>query len=75
MTLHCAIIPQEPGHGSRHFSVIQALLLGHSELTRHSGRQFGGAPMYVGRHEQDGEPLKSLHCEFDPHGDGMHGFL
>jgi hypothetical protein len=56
-------MPQDPGQGSLHFSEIQALLLAHSEFTIHSGRQFGGEPMYVGRHEQDGEPLLSLHCE------------
>ena len=75
MTLHLALIPHDPGHGSRHFSFIQAWLLGHSALIEHSGRQFGGDPIYVGRHEQDGLSLKSLHCELGPHGDGTQGFL
>lgn len=45
MTLHLAETPQDPGQGSMHFSRIQALLLMHSELTEHSGRQFGGVPI------------------------------
>ena len=43
-TVQRALNPQEPGHGSRHFSLIHARLLGHSELITHSGRQFGGDP-------------------------------
>lgn len=30
ITLHCDSIPQDPGHGSLHFSLMQAILLGHS---------------------------------------------
>ena len=45
ITLHCAPAPQDPGHGSRHFSLRQAKLLAHSELITHSGLQFGGLPM------------------------------
>lgn len=71
--MHCALIPQEPGHGSRHFSRIQALLLEHSEFIEHSGRQFGGDPVYVWRHEHDGDPLKSRHSENGPHGEGWQG--
>jgi hypothetical protein len=52
---------------------MQALLLGHSELMEHSGRQFGEAPMYEGKQEHDGDPLTSRHCENGPHGDGLHG--
>lgn len=44
MTWHLADTPQEPGHGSLHFSRMHAWLLGHSELIVHSGRQFGGLP-------------------------------
>lgn len=44
-TLHSALIPQDPGHGSVHFSLIQAKELGHSELMLHSGLQLGGVPM------------------------------
>jgi hypothetical protein len=35
---------------------MHAWLLGHSELITHSGLQFGGIPMKVGRHEQAGVP-------------------
>lgn len=45
ITLHKAFTPQDPGQGSLHFSLIQAKLLGHSELTVHSGLQFGGLPL------------------------------
>lgn len=44
MTLHLAEKPHEPGQGSRHFSLIHALLLGQSEFIVHSGLQFGGDP-------------------------------
>lgn len=73
MTVHCAEIPQEPGHGSKHFSRMQALLLEHSELIVHSGLQFGGLPKKLGRHEQDGELLISLHWLFGPQGEGTQG--
>lgn len=36
--------PHEPSHGFRHFSAIQDLSDAQSELTIHSGRQFGGEP-------------------------------
>jgi hypothetical protein len=72
-TLHCAPAPQDPGHGSRHFSLRQAKLLVHSELMTHSGLQLGGLPMYEGRHEHDGVPPTSRHCELGPHGEGTHG--
>lgn len=57
ITLHMALNPHDPGQGSMHFSRIHALLLIHSELIEHSCLQFGGAPMYESRHEQDGMPL------------------
>ena len=44
MTSHSAKGPQAPGHGSRHFSLMQARLLGHSLCSTHSGRQLGGTP-------------------------------
>lgn len=44
-TLHMALSPHDPGHGSIHFSRIHALLLIHSELIVHSCLQFGGAPI------------------------------
>jgi hypothetical protein len=61
ITVQIALNPHAPRHGSRHFSCMQALLLGHSELIVHSGRQFGGDPVYVGKHEHDGDPLISRH--------------
>ena len=45
MTVHWAPAPQDPGHGSTHFSRIHALLLAHSELITHSGLQLGGLPI------------------------------
>lgn len=68
-------MPQEPGQGLAHFSLIQALSEEQSELMVHSGRQFGGLPEYCGRHEHDGEPFKSRHCENGPHGEGTQGFV
>lgn len=44
-TLHNALTPHLPTHGSMQRSFIHALLLGHSESITHSGRQFGGRPM------------------------------
>lgn len=54
---------------------MQALLLGHSGLMVHSGLQFGGLPMYVGRQEHDGDPPMSLHWELRPQGVGTQGSL
>lgn len=45
ITLHIAFNPQVPGQGLSHFWFIHALSRGHSELTIHSGRQFGGLSM------------------------------
>lgn len=73
MTLHCAPAPHDPGQGSLHFSLMHAKLLAHSELITHSGRQFGGLPVNSGRHEHEGVPPISLHCELGPHGDGTQG--
>jgi hypothetical protein len=30
--------------------------------------------MNSGKHEHEGEPPMSRHCEFDPHGEGTQGF-
>lgn len=54
---------------------MQARFMGQSELTRHSGRQVGGDPMYLGKQEQEGVPPIFLHSAYMPHGDGMHGSL
>lgn len=69
-TEHTAKLPQDPGQGSTHFSRIQALSLAHSEFIVHSGRQLGGRPIYVFRHEHDGTPFIFRHSAFNPHGDG-----
>lgn len=75
ITSQRALVPQVPGHGSLHFWLTQALFCAHSELTTHSGLQFGGLPMYVGWHEHTAWPLTSLHWLFGPQGDGLHGFF
>lgn len=49
--------------------------MGQSEFTRHSGRQVGGDPMYLGRQEQDAVPPMFLHSPYMPQGDGTHGSL
>lgn len=54
---------------------MQAKFDSHSLLLVHSGRQFGGDPLYSGKQEQDGEPLISLHSEFGPHGEGSQGLV
>lgn len=61
LTLHCALIPQVLGHGSLHLWLMQAWFGEHSELTMHSGRQFGGLPLKFGRHEHTALLLTSLH--------------
>lgn len=63
MVLQSAPIPHDPGHGSEHFSEIQAKLLGHSECIVHSGLQFGGVPMYRAVQEHEGIPPESRHSE------------
>jgi hypothetical protein len=55
-TLQSAWIPQDPGHGSRHFWLIHAKWEAHSVLEIHSGRQCGGELIYPGRQVHDGSP-------------------
>lgn len=74
-TRHSAFIPQVPGQGSRHFWLIQAKLLGQSLFVKHSGLQFGGAPIISAKHEQDAWSPTTLHSAFKPHGDGTQGFF
>lgn len=69
-TLHIALVPHVPGHGSIHFILRQALSLVQSELTTHSGLQFGGEPMYPKRQEQTACSFITLHWLLGPHGDG-----
>ena len=71
--VHRALYPQAPTHGSEHFCWMQALLLGHSALRTHSGRQLGAVPMYPGLQEQASCPLTSLQMELGPQGSGTHG--
>lgn len=68
-------MPQLPAHGSWHFWSIQAKWFRHSLLLIHSGLQFGGFPVNSGKQEQEGEPFISLHIEFGPQGDGIHGLM
>lgn len=48
-TRQIALVPQEPGHGSRHFWLIQARPSEHSLLAIHCGLHSGGWPMKSGR--------------------------
>ena len=74
MTLHSALRPQMPGRqGLAHLWSMQAKFWLHSELTRHSGRQLGGSPIYSGRHEQIHWSFLSLWVLYGPHGLGSHG--
>lgn len=52
ITLQSVFVPQGPGHGLTHRALRQALSREHSELTTHSGRQFGGEPTYSDKQEQ-----------------------
>ena len=75
-TAHCALMPQVPGHGSRHLLRWHALFDGQSELTTHSGRHATyGSPKYSGMHWQAAARLRSLHRALDPHGEGLHGLI
>lgn len=49
---------------------MHAKLYEQSEFEVHSGRQAGGEPTYSGKHEHDGLPFTSWHCELGPHGEG-----
>lgn len=73
-TEHSALKPQEPGQGSIHFSFWHARLPEHSALIEHSGLQFGAIPIKFGKQEHAGASPTTLHWEYGPHGDGMHGF-
>lgn len=61
MTLQLEYSPHVPSQGFEHFWLIQAKCTGHSELTTHSGRQFGGAPTKFGKQEHTAWRLTSLH--------------
>lgn len=70
ITLHSAFGPHGPGQGDTHFWFLHDLSAGHSELTTHSGLQFGGEPWYSGKHEQTLCPLVIRHWLLEPQGDG-----
>lgn len=72
-TVHCALIPQVPGHGSIHFWLLQAMFAWQSELIIHSARQLGGVSKYPGIHEQTACSFIFRHWLFGPHGVGLHG--
>lgn len=70
MTLQVAETPHDPKQGSAHFLLTQAIALGQSVFTVHSGRQFGGLPINSAEHEQDGISLTTRHSAFGPQGLG-----
>lgn len=71
VTWHSALNPHNPTHGSVHFCLMHARLVGHSLFTWHSGLQLGGDPIKVGEQEQEGMlSADTAHCEFNPHGEG-----
>ena len=73
-TWHMAFKPQDPGQGSAHLLLMQARWDGHSLLTRHSGRQFGGGPRRSGKQVQLAvRSGVTVHLEFGPQGEGLHG--
>lgn len=72
-TWQCALIPHIPGQGSWHFWLIHALSERQSELTIHSGRQFGGDPTQISRHVQTACPLNIRHVLYGPQGEGLQG--
>ena len=75
MTKQFEFWPQGFGQRSAHLWLTQAILVGHSELTTHSGRQDGGLPEKFGRHEHTACSETTLHWLFGPQGDGLHTSL
>lgn len=65
-----ALVPQDPGQGSRHLLLMHARGLLHSELITHSGLQFGGTPIKSGKQEHEGVSPIIWQTELGPHGDG-----
>lgn len=59
-----------PGQGSIHLDLTQALFLGHSLLSTHSGLQpLYGSPRYSGLHVH----IPLLHKALEPQGEGLQG--
>lgn len=61
ITLQFAFTPQAVRHGLEHFFSTHARFAGHSELTTHSGLQFGGEPIKFGIQEHTACLFISLH--------------
>ncbi len=74
-TVHKALIPQAPLHGSLHFCWMQARWLGHSAFIMHSGLHRGGLPVNPGKQVHTSWLFTTLHSAFVPHGDGTQGVL
>ena len=74
ITLHIVPAPHGLGQGSTHFWFSQAKLDGHSLLKIHSGLQFGGFPIWLGRQEHTACLFIWRHWLFGPQGDGEHTF-
>lgn len=73
ITLHSAFSPHDPGQGSWHFELIQDIVDGQSGFITHSGLQFGGVPMYDGRHAHSRLLFTFRQREFGPQVDGLQG--
>lgn len=73
-TRHSALNPHDPSQGFLHLSAMHAWWDGQSVLTRHSGWQLGGEPMYPCIQEQEGLSLIGRHSLKSPQGLGWHGF-
>lgn len=72
-TEHTAPGPQACSQGSLHRWATHARAAGHSALIVHSGRQFGGDPMYPGWQLQAGVSPVLTHIELGPQGEGWQG--
>ena len=74
ITLHSALTPHNPGHGSTHLFLWHALSDGQSALMVHSGLHATyGSPKYSSIHVHAAAPFLSEHRALDPHGDGLQG--
>lgn len=65
--------PHTPSHGFLHFWFTHDRSSAHSELTKHSGRQFGGAPIISGKQLHTAWLFNSRHWLFRPQGIEAHG--
>lgn len=72
-TWHLACKPQTPSHGFLQRWLMHDLSRAHSELTKHSGRQFGGAPIISGKQLHTAWLSSSRHWLFKPQGVGVQG--